>query len=105
MSALQPSAPSEKTSLDIHRILGSLVARNQSEEVLTTIRQIPAREAKFRPLGTWVATAVAQAYRDKGIEQLYSHQASTADLVRDGKNVVVVTLLSFRSLGQPSIVH
>ena len=27
----------------------------------------------------------------KGIRELYSHQASTAELVRDGKNVVVVT--------------
>ena len=39
----------------------------------------------------WVTSALAEAYRTKGIEQLYSHQASTAELVRDGKSVVVVT--------------
>ena len=39
----------------------------------------------------WVTSALAEAYRTKGIEQLYSHQTSTAELVRDGKNVVVVT--------------
>jgi ATP-dependent helicase YprA (DUF1998 family) len=31
------------------------------------------------------------AYREKGIRELYSHQAVTAELVHDGKNVVVVT--------------
>jgi DEAD/DEAH box helicase domain-containing protein len=39
----------------------------------------------------WVTSALAEAYRAKGIKQLYSHQASTAELVRDSKNVVVVT--------------
>src|SRR6201981_295200 len=39
----------------------------------------------------WVTSALAEAYRAKGIQQLYSHQASTAELVRAGKNVVVVT--------------
>jgi len=39
----------------------------------------------------WVTSALSEAYRAKGIEELYSHQAATAELVRDGKNVVVVT--------------
>jgi DEAD/DEAH box helicase domain-containing protein len=38
-----------------------------------------------------VASALSEAYRAKGIQELYSHQAATAQLVRDGKNVVVVT--------------
>src|SRR5215831_9370024 len=92
MSALQPLAGSQPTSLEtVHKILGSLVARYQPEEVLTTIRQIPAREAKFRPIPDWVTSALAEAYRHKGIGELYSHQAATADGVRDGQNVVVVT--------------
>jgi Rad3-related DNA helicase len=39
----------------------------------------------------WVASALSEAYRTKGIQELYSHQAATAELVHDGKNVVVVT--------------
>ena len=39
----------------------------------------------------WVTSALTEAYGAKGIEQLYSHQAPTAELVHDGKNVVVVT--------------
>jgi DEAD/DEAH box helicase domain-containing protein len=42
-------------------------------------------------MAAWVASALAEAYRAKGIQQLYSHQAATAELVRDGQNIVVVT--------------
>jgi DEAD/DEAH box helicase domain-containing protein len=59
--------------------------------VLTTVRQIPARDAKFCPTPAWVTSSLAEAYRAKGIRELYSHQASTAALVRNSKNVVVVT--------------
>lgn len=92
MSTFQSLAPRPPATLEtVHDILGSLVARYRQEEVLTTVRQIPAREAKFRPIPAWVTSALSEAYRAKGIRELYSHQASTAELVRDGKNVVVVT--------------
>src|SRR6201982_3943437 len=92
MSALQSSAPHSLASLEtVHNILGSLVARYQREEVLTAVRKIPAREAKFCPMPGWVASALVDAYRAKGIRELYSHQAATSELVRDGKNIVVVT--------------
>jgi DEAD/DEAH box helicase domain-containing protein len=92
MSPPQSLLARQPASLEtVQNILGSLVARDRQEEVLTTIRQIPAREAKFRPMPPWVASALAEAYRDKGIRELYSHQAITAELVHDGKNVVVVT--------------
>jgi len=92
MSSSQSLSARPPASLEtVHNILGSLVARFRQEEVLTTIRQIPAREAKFGPVPAWVASALAEAYRDKGIRELYSHQSATAELVHDGKNVVVVT--------------
>src|SRR6185437_10438941 len=92
MSAFQSLAPRPPANLEtVHNILGSLVARYHQEEVLTAIRQIPARDAKFRPMPAWVASALSEAYRAKGIRELYSHQANTAELVREGKNVVVVT--------------
>jgi DEAD/DEAH box helicase domain-containing protein len=92
MCAFQPLAPQTPARLEtVHNILGSLVARYRREEVLTAVRQIPARDAQFRPIPAWVAAALAEAYRIKGIGKLYSHQALTAELVRNGKNVVVVT--------------
>ena len=92
MSAFQSLAPRSPASLEtVHNIFGSLVARHCKEEVLTTIRQIPARKAKFRPIPPWVTSALSEAYRAKGIRELYSHQAAAAELVRGGNNVVVVT--------------
>ena len=87
--SLAPRAPASPET--VHNIVGSLVARYGQKEVLTAVRQIPAREAKFQPIPAWVTSALAEAYRAKGIRDLYSHQASTAERVRDGKNVVVVT--------------
>src|ERR1051325_7810833 len=79
MSAL-PSAHPTAGLETVRNILGSLVARYQQEEVLTALRKIPAREAQFRPLPSWVTSVLAEAYRRKGIGELYSHQATTAEL-------------------------
>lgn len=92
MSAFQSLTPRPPTSPEtVHTILGWLVAHYRQEEVLTTVRQIPAREAKFRPLPGWVTSALSETYRAKGIRELYSHQAVTSELVRADRNVVVVT--------------
>ena len=45
----------------------------------------------FRPMPDWVSRELSDAYVAKGIKELYSHQAATAELVHSGKNVVVVT--------------
>lgn len=92
MSASQSLARRSPASLEtVHEILGTLVARYRQDEVLTSVRHIPAREAKFRPVPSWVTSTLSEAYRAKGIQELYSHQAATAEMVYDGKNVVVVT--------------
>jgi DEAD/DEAH box helicase domain-containing protein len=61
------------------------------DEVLTAVRHIPAREAQFQPMPSWLRAELAAAYRAKGIEQLYSHQAVAAERAHDAKNFVVVT--------------
>jgi len=92
MTFSESLAPRSDSGLDtVQEILGALVARYRRDEVLTAVRQVPAREAKFRPVPGWVTSALSEAYRAKGIQELYSHQALTAELVHDGKNVVVVT--------------
>jgi len=48
-------APRSISTLDsVHQLLGMLSARNHSDEVLTCVRQLPAREATFRPMPEWV---------------------------------------------------
>src|ERR1700732_3369241 len=92
MTLSESLAPRSVAALDtVQEILGTLVARYRKDEVLTAVRQIPAREAKFRPVPGWVTSALSEAYAAKGIQELYSHQALTAELVHEGRNVVVVT--------------
>src|SRR6202140_4925590 len=92
MTLSESLTPRSIAALDtVQEILGTLVARFPKDEVLTAVRQIPTREAKFRPVPGWVTSALSEAYRAKGIQELYSHQALTAELVHEGKNVAVVT--------------
>jgi DEAD/DEAH box helicase domain-containing protein len=71
--------------------LGSLAGRYKTDEVLTAVRHLPAREAQFRAMPAWVKPELLDAYRAKGIEQLFSHQAEAAELAHSGKDFVVVT--------------
>ena len=56
-----------------------------------SIQHQPAREGEFLPIPESVAPALAAAFRRRGIERLYSHQAEAFGEVEAGKNVVVVT--------------
>src|SRR5271167_3717007 len=88
----QALVPRSGTTLEtVQEVLGTLAARHRKDEVLTSVRHIPAREAEFRPVPAWVRSELSGAYRTKGIKGLYSHQAATAELVQSGRNVVVVT--------------
>jgi DEAD/DEAH box helicase domain-containing protein len=83
---------SPRTTVDtVHEVLSALAGRYRTDEVLTTVRHIPARAAKFVPMPSWVRPELAAAYRGKGIEQLFSHQGAAAELARSGKDFVVVT--------------
>jgi DEAD/DEAH box helicase domain-containing protein len=85
--ALRP----QSTLATVEEVLRALAGRYHSDEVLTAIKHIPAREAQFRPMPKWVRPELAAAYRAKGIDQLYSHQAAAAETARAGKDFVVVT--------------
>jgi len=91
-ASTQGLAVRARSTLDTVRdALGTLVARYRADEVLTSVKHIPAREAQFRPMPGWVRPELTAAYRAKGIDQLYSHQAAAAELARAGKDFVVVT--------------
>ncbi len=82
---------SESTLETVEEVLAVLSARSRHDDVLTAIKHFPARQAQFRPMPVWIRPELASAYRAKGIERLYSHQASAAELARGGKDLVVVT--------------
>jgi DEAD/DEAH box helicase domain-containing protein len=88
----QGLATSARSTIDaVEEALGALAATHRGDNVLTAWKLIPAREARFRPVPDWLRPELAAAYRAKGIENLYSHQAAAAELARDGRNIVVVT--------------
>jgi DEAD/DEAH box helicase domain-containing protein len=75
----------------VREIVQQFAERDAHGEVITALRHIPAREAQFAPMPEWVHAELAQAYVEKGVAQLYSHQAACASMVRQGRNVVVIT--------------
>jgi DEAD/DEAH box helicase domain-containing protein len=80
------------TALDtVQEVLGALSAKYRGDEVLTAVRHIPARAAEYRPVPSWVRPELVDAYRAKGIERLYSHQAVAAEMAHDGRDCIVVT--------------
>jgi DEAD/DEAH box helicase domain-containing protein len=76
---------------EVHELIRELAPNDQANEVITAIHRIPAREAQWSPMPDWVRPELVRAYRAKGIEQLYAHQAEAAEQVRQGKNIAVVT--------------
>ena len=75
----------------VREIVEQFAERDRLGEIITAVHHIPAREAKFAPMPEWVRPELARAYAEKGVAQLYSHQAMAAEAVREGRNVVVVT--------------
>ncbi len=89
--AHSPGSHLPSTIDTVQEALTALASRHRADEVLTAVRHIPAREATYRPMPDWVRPELAAAYRAKGIEKLYSHQAAAAEMARAGKDFVVVT--------------
>jgi DEAD/DEAH box helicase domain-containing protein len=58
---------------------------------VTKIHTIPEREARFAPIPEGIARELRQVLESRGISRLYSHQAESYEMVRRGKNVVLVT--------------
>jgi DEAD/DEAH box helicase domain-containing protein len=75
----------------VREIVEQLTARDRSGEILTAVHHIPAREAKFAPMPEWVCPELVAAYSEKGVAELYSHQAAAAASVHAGRSTVVVT--------------
>ncbi len=86
----EPHPPSSPL-LPVSRILDAFAARDAGGEILTAVRQYPAREAQWADFPFWIHADLRAAYLGKGIMQLYSHQAAAAEAVHAGKNVVIVT--------------
>ena len=54
-------------------------------------RTIPARKAIYVPFPESLNPKIVEFLRERGIDQLYCHQAQMYELAREGKNVVITT--------------
>ena len=70
--------------------LAGRLARRYGDRITGAFVQ-PAREGRFAPLPGDMPSALAQALRSRGIEQLYDHQAQAWNATAAGKHVVIAT--------------
>ena len=58
---------------------------------VTAVRRLPAVEARYAPFPASLDPRLARAYRARGIDALYTHQAAAVDHALGRRNVVIVT--------------
>ena len=66
-------------------------AMQQDGSPVRAVRHEPARAAAFAPFPAALAPSLQQALADRGIENLYTHQAAAVEHALAGRNAVVVT--------------
>jgi DEAD/DEAH box helicase domain-containing protein len=79
------------SSSQIEIAVDQLSARDRTGVLITALHRVPARHAQWAPMPEWVRPELIAAYREKGIEQLYSHQARALTAVHSRRNAVIVT--------------
>src|ERR1700743_2543 len=72
-------------------VVNGFLERDPTGEIITAVRRFPAREAEFAEFPAWIHNDLVAAYKSKGVRQPYSHQATAAEAVHEGKNGVIVT--------------
>ncbi len=60
-------------------------------ENCSALKHIPASKGSFAPYPDWVLPQIREVMHKKGIDKLYSHQAHAMELVRSGRDIVLVT--------------
>jgi DEAD/DEAH box helicase domain-containing protein len=73
------------------QILDDLLISKVTGPCIVATRHFPAQPPVYAPCPSTLDPRLVEALRARGIEQLYSHQARTWELVEKGHHVVVVT--------------
>ena len=60
-------------------------------ENVRAMKQLPASEGQFSAFPDWVHSRLRSILANRGMGQLYSHQAQAVDAVRNSRSVVLVT--------------
>lgn len=78
----------EKNLIQSLEILKEIGLKNES---IRAIKHLPPREGQYHDYPPDVHPALVKAFQEKGFSRLYSHQHSSWELLKKGKNIVVVT--------------
>jgi DEAD/DEAH box helicase domain-containing protein len=71
--------------------LDRLLSEPGLANALAARRVIPARPAVHADLPSWLDDRLVSALRQRGIEALYSHQSEALTVLREGRDVAIVT--------------
>ncbi len=79
------------TKLKLTEVLTRLRDDRRFTENVRALRELPPRQGEYRPYPNWVHPHLREVLEKRGIGRLYSHQSEAMDMVRQGKDVVLVT--------------
>ncbi|MHB1001878.1 MAG: DEAD/DEAH box helicase [Armatimonadota bacterium] len=77
--------------MDFNAFLNDVKSSPDYADQMVYIRDTSAREARFAETQEPLDSTIISMLANKGIEQLYTHQASAVDCVRAGRNPLIVT--------------
>jgi len=77
--------------MNLNQALSHLKNKEQYSARITCWKELPAQEADFAEFPPGIAEDIKEVLQDKGIKQLYTHQARAVSETQKGNNVVVVT--------------
>jgi DEAD/DEAH box helicase domain-containing protein len=95
-SAMLPARrtdPAHDTALQgaLDRLTAGVERPDTPDGWVTAVRRMPARQAEYAQFPDDFDTVVRDILRDRGIEQLYTHQATAIFYALAGRNVVITT--------------
>ncbi len=91
MTPSRNSLSTARAQQSVARVVEELKHQRDLGDCITHIEYLPAQEARLSDFPPQVDPTVIEVFRQRGIESLYSHQASAVQCALEGKNVVVVT--------------
>ena len=72
-------------------VVKNFLDRDPTGQIITTVRQFPAKGADYTAFPSWLRPELISAYAAKDVHRPYSHQSEAAESVHAGKNIVIVT--------------